>query len=125
MKLPTALVAVTSLLIAVTASRAEPFKIDSTFTEAGKQSLKLPVTTVESGKEAVIRVAPWSFYVTATRHDGRSVKIETKIVKDGVDGTSKVVSRPTILTTLGKAATISNGDDKEGFSLEQIFTAAK
>jgi hypothetical protein len=114
-----------SLLVAVPGARAESLKIDSTFTEAGRQPFKLPAVTVESGKETVIRVASWSFFVTATRHDERSVKIETKIVRAGAAGTSKVVSRPTILTALGKAATISVGDEQEGFSLEQIVTATK
>jgi hypothetical protein len=122
------ILAAASSVVVVTSAVAEPLKIESTFSDTtpeGKaRALKLPVATVESGREAVITVAPYAFKVTATLNDDKTVKIATIIEKSNASGKSEVISRPTILTAPGKEATISVGNGAERITLKQLVTMA-
>lgn len=114
---------------ATAALAADSLKIESTFSDTdpkGKpRTLKLPAATVESGRPAEIHVTPYTFKFTATLNDHNSVKIATIIENTDADGKARVLSRPTLLTTPGKAAIISFGKQPQIITLEQVVTLAK
>lgn len=123
------ILAIASFAAALSCAVAEPLSIESTFTETGSdgkaRTLKLPAATVESGGEVVLNAASYFFKVTATLAGGTSVRLATIIEKTNASGKTEVISRPTILTMLGKAATISSGADTGSISLEQVVTRVK